>query len=304
LSITKKNKIARLFLLVVWSIPCAVKTNAQNELILVHPESGIRLVAVNMEYPLLKILLPNQPFTERGIEVEFPEHVTGVMQQSNTIEHLYLVTRGDRNKRTLPTWRIDGNALVYETELNGDVKMIARARLEPNGVHYSYQFTNHSGISYQKFQAVTCVKLYDGFSDVLLERTYVHHPDGFDLLASETPERLNMPLQEWLPCRYLVSYSWPVPSKRMQKDEDSITRYTKSRKADKPLLATLSQDKKWIAATYTSETGNLWTNPERSCQHADPSTSLNPGETKSLRLTTFLCKGTLDQLLKLVNDER
>jgi hypothetical protein len=131
----------------------------------------------------------------------------------------------------------------------------------------------------------------------------VHHSDGFDLMASETPERLKMPIQKWLPCRYLVSYTWPLSPKYIEKDSDDITRYHKSRKADKPFIATLSHDKKWIAATYTKETGNLWTNPERSCQHADPSTTLKTGQTKSIELKTFIIKGNLDHLLKIIDEE-
>jgi hypothetical protein len=53
--------------------------------------------------------------------------------------------------------------------------------------------------------AVTDPRLTSIFQDVRLERTYVHHTDGFDLLASETPDRLKMPLDQWLPCRYLAS---------------------------------------------------------------------------------------------------
>jgi hypothetical protein len=204
----------------------------------------------------------------------------------------------------LPAWRVDGNTIIYETELNNNVKMVARTQLDADGVSYSYSFTNHSTISYENLQAVTCVKLYSVFSDTLLERTYVHHSNGFDLLASETPERLTMPLQKWLPCRYLVSYTWPVAPVRIEKKEDSITRYNKSRRADKPFIATFSHDKKWIAATYTRETGNLWTNPERSCQHADPSISLKPGETKSMQLKTFIFKGTLDELLPLIVNQQ
>ena len=285
-------------------IAYSIEINAQNELAIIDANSGLRLAVLNKNFPLLKILLPNQSNSERGIEVEFPEHVTGLNEQTKTVEHLYLVTRGNLNNRTLPVWKMENNTLIYETELNGNIKMIARAQLESNGVRYSYKFTNHSNISYQNFQAVTCVKLYSAFSDTLLKRTYVHHTNGFDLLASETPERLTMPLRKWLPCRYLVSYNWPIASKRIEKDEDSITRYYKSRRADQPFIATLSHDKNWVAATYTSETGNLWTNPERSCQHADPSISLNTNETKTLRLTTFLYKGTLDSLLKYVAREK
>ena len=263
--------------------------------------SELKVLVIRKDLPLLKILLPGQPASDRGIEIEFPEHVTGLNKKTNQVEHLYLVT--NRNlKRTLPRWQIDGNMFTYETEFD-NIKMIATARLEPDGLRCTYKFINRSNNSYQNLQAVTCVKLYSVFSDTLLQRTYVHHPNGFDLMASETPERLSMSLQKWLPCRYLVSYNWPVESKRMEKKDDFITRYNKSRKADKPFIATLSHDKKWVAATYTKETGNLWTNPERSCQHADPAVDLNAGETKSLELKTFIIKGDLKQLLEMINKE-
>ena len=195
-----------------------------------------------------------------------------------------------------------GKELRYETELDNAVKMIANVTLEDDGLRYKYKFINHSSQSYSKLQAVTCVQLYSLFSDTLLQRTYVHHSNGFELLASETPERLTMPLQKWIPCRYLVSYTWPVNPNRIEQDENSITRYNKSKKVDKPFMATLSHDGKWIAATFTKETGNLWNNPERSCQHADPAVDLKAGETKTLELRTFIIKDKLDKLLQLVNN--
>jgi len=112
-----------------------------------------------------------------------------------------------------------------------------------------------------------------------------------------------MGLQKWLPCRYLVSYTWPVNPVPIQKDEDGNTRYNVSKKTDRPVIATLSHDGKWVSATYTRETGNLWTNPERSCQHADPAVNLGPGETKTLELKTFILKGNLGRLLVLVDLE-
>lgn len=277
-----------------------IRSVAQSKLA-ITTSTGLRAIVVQEDYPLLKLLLPGQPDSDRGIEIEFPEHVTGLNKTNNQFEHLYLTTRGSANKRTLPVWRKEGNKLIYKTDLDDKVTMIATASLSSDGISYTYSFVNHSKVSYEKFQAVTCVKLYSLFSDTLLQRTYVHHADGFDLLASETPERLTMPLQKWLPCRYLVSYSWPVYVKRIEKDEDGITRYHKSRKVDKPFIATLSHNKAWIAATYTKETGNLWTNPERSCQHLDPSVSLNAGERKSMSLKTFVIKGNLKQLLQIVN---
>ena len=184
--------------------------------------------------------------------------------------------------------------------------MIARATLESDGVRFTYEFINRSESDYETLQPVTCVKLYGSFSDVRLERTYVHHKEGFDLLASETPQRLKMSEKEWLPCRYLVPYTWPVvpAEKRVEKDPDSITRYHKSRQVDEPFIATLSRDGKWIAATWTAETGNVWTNPERTCQHADPSTELSPGETRHVELKTFVFQGSLDRLWESVKQAR
>jgi len=61
---------------------------------------------------------------------------------------------------------------------------------------------------------------------------------------------------------------------------------------------------KWIAATCTGETGNVWTNPELTCQHADPSTSLQAGGTASLEVKTFVFQGTLEEVLQKVKQQR
>jgi len=98
---------------------------AQQELTITQQESGLQLIVVNKNFPLLKVLLPGQPASDRGIEIEFPEHVTGKNKQTNAVEHLYLVTSGKRNKRSVPTWKKQGNALIYETEFNNNVKLVA-----------------------------------------------------------------------------------------------------------------------------------------------------------------------------------
>jgi hypothetical protein len=146
----------------------SVIIKAQSEIMLTQPVTQLRIIVARKDLPLLKILLPGQPVSERGIEVEFPEHVTGLNKNTKQVEHLYLVSSGSRNKRTTPVWKVEGNAIVYETVLNNMVTMIAKAELEPEGVRYTYQFNNHSNISYENFQAVTCVKLYSVFSDTRL----------------------------------------------------------------------------------------------------------------------------------------
>ncbi len=106
-------------------------------------------------------------------------------------------------------------------ELTGGVRMIARATLEPDGVRYRYDFSDGSSADYDMIQAVTDPRMISPyFRDVRLHRTYVHHKEGFDQLASETPARLTMPLKEWLPNRYRASYTWPVEPNRVEEKED------------------------------------------------------------------------------------
>lgn len=56
------------------------KTEAQSGLG-ISTSTGLKVLVVQKDFPLLKLLLPNQSITERGIEIEFPEHVTGFNQK-------------------------------------------------------------------------------------------------------------------------------------------------------------------------------------------------------------------------------
>jgi len=191
-------------------------------------------------------------------------------------------------------------------DLKNRVHMLARATLEPDGVRFHYDLVNHGDIDYDTAQAITDPRFYQSiFRDLRLERTYVHRKPGFELLASDMPARLTMPLNQWLPCRYLDSYTWPVPprEKRVVVDE-GITYYNASRPVREPFIATVSQDGKWIAATCARDPGNVWTNPELMCQHADPETSLKVGGKVSLEVKTFVFQGTLEQVLQKVKQER
>ena len=122
--------------------------------------------------------------------------------------------------------------------------MLARVTLDDDGVRFHYEFANRSNNTYELIYAPTDPRLTSIFHDIRLERTYVHHGDGFDLLASETPGRLTMPLNQWLPARYLASFTWPIPAKRIERRDDGITYYNKSRPVDQPVIATLSTDGK------------------------------------------------------------
>ena len=152
-------------------------------------------VAEENTQPTLRIVLPGHPTSDRAIEVIFPEHVTVRPRGSTDAKQLYLFQPGQYGER--PRWRRSERALEYEKNLPGGVYMLARATLEEDGVRFYFRLRNQSDMTYDLIWAQIDPRLTSVFHDLRLERTYVHHVDGFDLLASKTPSRLKMPLNEW-----------------------------------------------------------------------------------------------------------
>jgi hypothetical protein len=259
-------------------------------------------VAPENNQPTIRILLPGSPETDRTITVLFPEHVTGRRHGAAEPQQLYLFRPGREGQR--PIWRQVGNTLRYERDFSeAGIHMLARAALENDGVRFGYEFANRSKMDYDMIYAVTDPRLTGIFHDVRLERTYVHHKEGFDLLASETPSRLTMLLDQWLPSRYLVSFTWPVPTQRVEHRED-VTYYNKSRVVDEPMIATLSTDRQWIIASFSRTSGNVWSNPELTCQHVDPERSLAAGQTAALEVKLLTLRGSPDDVLAKVREQR
>lgn len=259
------------------------------------------MVADENDSPTLRIVLPDRPASDRAIEVLFPEHVT-VRPRGNADAHqLYMFQPGRAGGR--PTWRRSGRSLEYERELPGAVHMLARATLDDDGVRFHFRLRNQSDTTYDLIWAPIDPRLTADFHDVRLERTYVHHANGFDLLASETPSRLTMPLDRWLPARYLASFTWPVPSQRVAQN-DGITYYNKSRAVDAPFIATRSVDGAWVIASFTRTTGNVWSNPELTCQHVDPQAAVAPGEEAVLETKILVVHGSLDAAFAMAMQQR
>src|SRR5262249_14306620 len=121
---------------------------------------------------------------------------------------------------------------------------------------------------------------------------------------SETPTRLTMPINQWLPARYLASFRWPVPVQRIEHRDDGISYYNKSRAVDQPFIATVSSDGAWIVSSFSRETGNVWSNPELTCQHVDPQTSLRPGHQAVLEVKILILRGSLDEALRRAINQR
>jgi len=268
-----------------------------NQMKSVRNSAGMQLrVAEENTQPTLRMVLPGRPASDRTIEIIFPEHVTVRPRGNTDANQLYLFQPGQYGEP--PLWRQSGQSLEYEKTLPGDIHMLARATLEEDGILFHFQFSNQSNKPYDMIYAPIDPRLTSEFHDVRLERTYVHHADGFDLLASETPSRLTMPLDQWLPARYLASFTWPVPSQRAER-RDGITYYNKSRAVDAPFIATLSQDGRWVIASFTHNTGNVWSNPELTCQHVDPQAALAPGEEVILETKILIVRGSLDDVFKM-----
>lgn len=269
----------------------------------VRNADGVRLMVARQDtQPTLRVVLPDSPDTNPAIEIIFPEHVTARKHGSTESEQLYLFRPGRQGEP--PTWRQVGQSLQYERDFKAGIHMLARAALEDDGILFHYEFLNRSDVAFDMIYAVTDPRLVSIFHDVRLERTYVHHKEGFDLLASETPSRLTMPLNQWLPSRYLASFTWPVSPQRVEHRGDGITYYNKSRAVDQPLIATLSTDRKWVVASFTRTTGNVWSNPELTCQHVDPETSLTPGQQAVLEVKILVFQGSLDKALEKAISQR
>jgi hypothetical protein len=270
--------------------------------VVISNSAGVRLqVADEDRQPTLRVTIPGPAPEERSFNILFPEHVTARKYGEGAAEHLYVFHPGKTGDR--PEWRQDARSLEYERDL-GAVHFLARATLDDDGVLFHYEFVNQSKTNYAMIYAVTDPRMTGIFHDVRLERTFVHHKEGFDLLASETPKRLTMPLIQWLPARYLASFTWPVPALRVEHRDDGITYYNKSRAVDQPLVATLSSDRRWVVASFTHTVGNVWSNPELTCQHVDPDTPLAPGQHKVREVKILIFQGSLDQVLEKVRAQR
>jgi hypothetical protein len=251
--------------------------------------------------PAIHIVVPGGPDADRSFNILLPEHVTVRRHGQSEAKHLYIYKPGAQG--VAPPWEQRGQSLEYAEDF-GEIHFVARATLESDGVLFHYEFENRSEVDYDMATAVTDPRFKTFFYDPRLERTYVHHREGFDLLASETPARLTMPLSQWFPVRYLAQFTAPIPEQRVQHRDDGITYYYKSRVVDVPMIATLSVDGKWVAASFARNPGNVWSNPELTCQHVDPEVSLPKGQIAFYEVKILIFKGTLEEALEEVMQER
>jgi hypothetical protein len=281
-------------------VACANADGQQS--LVVRNGAGMRLMVVEENtQPTLRIVLPGRLTSDRSIEVIFPEHVTVRKRGDTEGNQRYMWRPGHVGER--PLWRRSERSLEYERSFADGVHLLARATLEEDGVRFRFRVRNRSDLTYDLIYVPIDPRLTSELHDVRLERTYVHHAGGFDLLASETPSRLTMPLERWLPARYLASFTWPVPSQRVERRDD-IPHYHKSRAVDAPFIATLSRDRRWVVASFTRTAGNVWSNPELTCQHVDRQASAAPGEEVILETKILVVRGSLEDAFAIAMRQR
>jgi hypothetical protein len=59
-----------------------------------------------------------------------------------------------------------------------------------------------------------------------------------------------------------------------------------------------------LVASFAPETGNVWSNPELTCQHVDPQTSLSPNGRAIVETKLLIFHGSLDEALKIARKQR
>ncbi len=297
---TREPRSSRLAWLLISAFLLIPSAHAQ--VLEVHNAAGVRM-AVDAEdrNPALQVVVPGDPASERSFKILLPEHVTVRAHGQSDAKHLYIFKPGLQG--TAPQWKRAGNGLEYAADF-GEIHFVARATLADDGILFHYEFVNHSTTDYDFATAITDPRFSAVFYDPRLERTYVHYKEGFDLLASETPERLTMPLKDWFPVRYHASYTAPVPAERVQHRDDGITYRYSSRVVDVPMIVTVSTDHDWVAASFSREPDNVWSNPELTCQHVDPHVPLPHNAQASYEMKILIFKGTLDDALHKVLAQR
>ena len=238
--------------LLIANMALACRLHAQS--LDVRNQAGVEMsVDAEDRNPVLLVTVPDGPKDDRSFKILLPEHVTVRAHGESDGKHLYIFRPGTDGE--LPVWKRDGNSLEYAKDF-GSIHFVARATLSEDGILFHYEFVNRSATDYDMVTAVTDPRFRAVFYDPRLERTYVHTTAGFELLASDTPERLTEPLTEWFPVRYMASYTSSIPTDRVQRRSDGITYRYRAGRIDVPMIATLSEDGSWVAATFSRHTGD------------------------------------------------
>jgi hypothetical protein len=262
--------------------------------------SGLRIERYgDSQRPAVALFLPEMKYPSAIIEM--PEHAWRKERETDDQSWFYKMYTSDPALQGEVKWASDGNTLSFSMKTPSGFTLNSKASLESDGVAITHEVASNSVSPMAAVQAPTCVKLYRPFTDVFLERTYVHHAEGLELIASETPDRFEKNAEEWLPCRYIARVGKDAPAAKYRVERlDGVTRYFKSRAADAAFVATESQPGGWTVATHAVNCDSVFTNPARTCQHADPFAFSVADGRAILSLKVYVWKGTVKDVWDLV----
>jgi hypothetical protein len=254
-------------------------------------KSGLQLEQVgDPQRPTVALFLPG--IQEPAVVVEMPEHAWRKAEPDSPQEWFYKMYSSAPEFRGRAEWSRSKDALSSTMTTPSGYLMRSRATLQADGLDIVHEITHESVQRHAAVEAVTCVKLYRPFTDVFLDRTYVHHTGGLELIASETKERLSKNAEEWLPCRYIARVGKNAPPVDYRSEKlNGVTRYFKSKPADVAFLATESITGEWTVATFARDCDSVFTNPARTCHHTDPVAKAISSGPVVLRLKVYVVEG-------------
>ncbi len=253
--------------------------------------SGLRLERFgNPQRPAVALFLPQ--VQDPSVVIEMPEHAWRKAVPDGQQEWFYKMFSSDPALRGQVEWERSGDRLGFTMTTPSGYVLRSQATLQADGLDIVHEISHKSVLRHAAVEAVTCFKLYRPFTDVFLDRTYVHHADGLDLIASETKGRTSKNAEEWLPCRYIAQVGKNGRRGEYRVEQlDGVTRYFKSKPADVAFLATESTTGNWTAATFARDCDSIFTNPARTCHHVDPEAKGISNGQAILRLKLYLIKG-------------
>jgi|GEM_PF-6337026 len=255
-------------------------------------EPGIRIARHGEpQRPAIAVFLPD--VESPSAVIEMPEHAWRKEKPGDEPQWFYKMYGSDPSLRGRVEWSNTAAALSFAMQTPSGFELRSTATAEADGVSIVHEVLHEAVPALAAIEAVTCVKLYRPFTDVFLDRTFVHRPEGLELIASDAPGRSGKNAEEWLPCRYIarVGKNAPAQPYRAEK-EGGVTRHFKSSAADVAFLATESSPAGWTAATFARDCDSVFTNPARTCHHADPVAKNATGGRTRLRLKVFFVRGT------------
>ena len=263
--------------------------------------SGLRIEQHgDSQRPAIAVFLPS--LATPAAVIEMPEHAWRRVREDHGQSWFYKMYGADASLEGKVSWTSTTDMLAFKMETPSGFKLNGSAKLSDNGIAVIYEILSSSERQLAAVQAVTCVKLYRPFTDVFLERTFVHDESGIQPIATETPERLAKNAEEWLPCRYICRVGGGTTAYKVEK-LDGVTRYFRSRPVDAPFIASESDPAGWTACTFSRNADSVFTNPARTCHHADPiSLSVSDGRA-SHGVNVLMVRGTPSDAWKRVARE-